>query len=65
MINVPKLKSIMALKEINQRQLAQAIDKPPSYISRIFKIKKCDLLTAKKIISVLEIDNPAEIFFAE
>jgi DNA-binding Xre family transcriptional regulator len=59
------LKSIMALKGINQKALCNAIGMQQPTFSR--KLKKGVFGTdeAQKIATVLEMENPAAVFFAQ
>lgn len=66
MFNQNKLKAQMALKNISARELAKRMDINESTLYR--KIQNDGNFTRSEInlmISILEIEDPADIFFAD
>lgn len=65
MLSVEELRVAMLRKGYTQKQLAKEIGMSEQTLTRKLKKKKMGLDEADKIIEVLQIDNPAKIFFAE
>lgn len=65
MVDTNKLRGKIAEKGLSQRDVAQALGISDATFYRKMKEKKFDSSEISKMINVLEIENPIEIFFAE
>lgn len=64
MLDVKKLKGKIAEKGLTQAAVAKEIGMSETTFSRKMKSGKFGLDDAEKMISVLSINNPSDIFFA-
>lgn len=65
MVDIPRLKAQMALKGENGRSLAKKMGIHENKVYYKLKTGNFSLNDCMKLIKILEIKNPAEIFFAE
>lgn len=65
MVNVNKLRGIIAEKGLDQQDVAKMIGKTPKTFYSKMKAGKFDSDEMMKMITCLNIKNPAEIFFAD
>ena len=65
MVNVPKLKGLMVEKGISQKQLASSIGINEKTLGRKLKTGKFNTDEMSKMIEILDIDKPIDIFFAK
>lgn len=63
MINTRKLKGIMVEKGMSQKTLATSLGINDKTLGRKMKLGKFNSDEMEKMIEILEIKNPAEIFF--
>lgn len=64
MVNVNKLRGIMAEKQVTGEKLAQEIGITPKTFYSKMKTGNFGIDEVNKIIEVLEIENPIPVFFA-
>ena len=64
MVNVNKLRGIIAERGLDQKDVAEMIGKTPKTFYEKMKKGKFDSDEIMKMVSGLSIENPAEIFFA-
>ena len=65
MINEKLLKGIYISKGFNQSSLAKELEITPNTLRRKIKKEKLEIREVDKLIDLLEIKNPLEIFFAQ
>lgn len=65
MVDVPRLKAQMALKGENGRSLAKKMGVHENQIYHKLSTGRFTLNDCMKLIEILEIENPNEIFFAK
>lgn len=64
MVNTSKLRGIIAERGLDQKDVAAMIEKTPKTFYEKMKKGKFDSDEIMKMVSGLNIENPAEIFFA-
>lgn len=65
MPNMSKLRGVMAEKGYNQKDIAKALGLAESTITYKLRHGSFDLTEANKLIKILDIKNPNEVFFSE
>lgn len=64
MVKIDKIKGIMAERGYTQKSLAEKMEMSEATLTRRLKDGDFTLAEAESMIEVLNIPNPAEIFFA-
>lgn len=63
MVNIPELRACMARKGYNQKKLAKELGISEPTMIRRFKDKTFNYREIERIIQILDIQNPVEVFF--
>ena len=65
MVDTAKLRGLIAENGMSQRQIAEELQMTPKTFYKKMKSGDFDLEEAEKLIGILGIKNPCQIFFAQ
>lgn len=65
MVNTAKIKGLIAEKDLTQQKVAQMLGISDATFYRKMKTGKFDTEEAYKLVEILNITNPAEVFFMQ